>query len=490
MATSNSLKSKTVGSLFWSFLERTGQQGIQFVISIVLARILLPEQFGLIAMIMIFMAIAQVFVDSGFGQALIQKKNITHVDECSIFYFNILISFLVAVGLNLAAPWIAAFYEQPLLTPITRVLSLNLIINAFGLIQTTLLIKQVNFKTQLKVSMIAIVLSGTVGITMAYMEFGVWSLVTQSLCASFFRTILLWMFQEWRPSFIFSAGALRQMAGFGSKILFSELLEAIFRNIYLIAIGKLFTVVELGYYSYAQKLQQLPSWNLSNSVDRIIFPIFSSIQTDKASLKRGMQKAIMFLAMINFPLMFGLAVVANPLVFVLLTEKWLPMVPYLQLLCAVGILYPLHVINLNVLKAQGHSDLFLRLQILKKILQVIAIFITYRWGILAMIYGQIVTTCISYYLNSYYTDKMINYPATEQLRDSAPYFILSGIMGVVLYAFNLMPIHNQLVLLTIQIVSGIVFYLSFCRILKLQSFMEALELAGQKLPILRQKQEK
>ena len=479
------LKNKTIHALLWSFIERFGQLGIQFVISIILARLLLPEEFGLIAMLTIFMAVAQSFINSGFGQALIQKQDVTHIDECSILYFNILVGFLAAGLLCLAAPWIARFYNQPLLVSLTYALSLNLIINAFGLVQTALLTKHIDFKTQLKVSVMATAISGTIGVAMAFNGFGVWSLVVQSLSSNFLRTALLWIFNNWRPSLVFSFISLRGMFAFGSRLLASGLLDTIFQNIYLVVIGKLFPPASLGFYSRAKGLQQLPVDNISGIVNRVTFPVFSSVQDDKPRLKRGIRKALTMLVMINFPMMVGLAIVAKPLVLVLLTEKWLPCVPYLQLLCVVGMLYPVHAINLNVLKAQGRSDLFFRLEILKKILVVIAIAVTYRWGIIAMIYGQIVTSCLAYFLNAYYTGKMLDYPITEQIRDLMPSLALAGIMGMGVYALKYVSITNQLALLLAQIMTGIVIYTGICYIFRISSFMEIIEMIRSKLLNLR-----
>ena len=481
----SNLKSKTLHALFWSFLERSGQQGIQFIISIILARLLLPEEFGLIAMLAIFMAVAQSFINSGFGQALIQKQDVTHIDECSIFYFNILVGFLAAGLLCLAAPWIAGFYNQPLLVPLTCVLSLNMIINAFGLVQITLLTKHIDFKTQLKVSVIATALSGTIGVTMALNGFGVWSLVAQSLGSNLFQTILLWFFNTWRPSLVFSLDSLRAMFTFGSRLLASGLLDTVFRNIYIVVIGKLFSPADLGFYSRAERLQHLPVANISGMVGRVTFPVFSSVQDDKPRLKRGIRGALTMLVMINFPMMVGLAIVAKPLVLLLLTEKWAPCIPYLQLLCVVGMLYPLHVVNLNLLKAQGRSDLFLRLEVLKKILVVIAISVTYRWGIIAMIYGQIATSCLAYFLNAYYTGKMLDYPITEQIQDLMPSLALAGIMGLGVYALKYIPITNQLALLSAQIMTGIVLYAVLCYIFRISSFMEVIEMIKLKLLNLR-----
>ncbi|MDT8372171.1 MAG: lipopolysaccharide biosynthesis protein [Gammaproteobacteria bacterium] len=472
----DSLKSKTIIAVFWSFSEQLSQQGIQFVVTIVLARILLPVEFGLIAMLTVFMAIAQSFINSGFAQALIQKHKTTHVDECTIFYFNVLVGFFAAGLLCVAAPWIAGFYYQPLLIPLTYALSLNLIINAFGLVQTTLLTKRIDFKTQLKVSVIATIISGIIGIMMAFDGFGVWSLVVQSVSCNLLRAGLLWVFNPWRPSLIFSFSSLREMFVFGSRLLASGLISTIFDNIYLAVIGRFFSPVSLGFYSQAEGLQKLPVSNLSNIISRVTFPVFSSIKDDHPRLKRGVRKALSFLVLVNFPLMIGLAIVAEPLVLVLLTEKWLPCVPYLRLLCAVGLLYPLHVMNLNVLTAQGRSDLFFYLEVLKRILVVLAIVITYQGGIVSMIYGQITTSFLAYILNTYYTGKLLDYSFVEQVKDLMPILALSIVMGLVVYVLKYANIVNPLAFLTTQIITGISVYIGLCYIFKISSFMEILAL--------------
>ena len=474
------IKSATTNGFFWSFCERIGQQGIQFVISIILARVLLPEQFGLIAMLTIFMAVALSFVSSGFGSALIQKKDANHLDECSIFFFNILVSFLVAGILFLSAPWIAAFYQVPLLTPLARVLSLNLIINAFGIVQVALLTKRIDFKAQMKIGTIATVLSGSIGVTMAYQGYGVWSLVAQSIGSNLFRTTLLWFFLPWRPTWIFSSVALRSMFSFGSKLLFSGLLDTIYNNLYLVVIGKMFSAADLGYYTRAEQSVRFPVNNLSSTVGRVTFPVFSSMQDDKARLKRGTRKALSTLAMVNFPLMIGLAVVARPLVLVLLTEKWLPCVPYLQLLCMAGLLYPLQAINLNVLIAQGRSDLFFRLEIYKKVMITAAIFLTWRWGISALIYGQIATSVIAYYMNSYYTGKLLSYPIAEQLKDIVPILGLASLMGCGVYLSGYYHLNSTIVLLFFQVSMGVVLYIILCILAKISAFTEIISMTHDK----------
>ena len=318
----DSLKYKTIRALTWSFLEVIGRQGVQFVIGIVLARLLFPEQYGLIGMLTIFMAVARSLLDSGFGAALIQKSEPTLIDTCSIFYFNIVVGLAAAGLLCLIAPWIASFYNQPILVPLTRAMSLIIVVNSFGLIQRAILSKQINFKAQTKVSLISGSLSGIVGVVFATAGFGVWSLVVQQVSSSLFSTVCLWLVSPWRPRLIFSFNALKDMFGFGSRLLVSGVLNHIFDNIYLLVIGKLFSAADLGIFTRAQNLQELPSQTLSGMVGRVTFPVFSSIQDDPIRLKRGLKKALTLLVLVNFPMMIGMVVIARPLVVLLLTQKF------------------------------------------------------------------------------------------------------------------------------------------------------------------------
>ncbi len=467
-----SLKHKTLRALSWSFLEAIGMQGLRFIIGLVLARLLLPEQFGLIAMLMIFIAVSQALLDSGFGAALIQKQAATQLDNCSIFYFNIVIGLVVTGLLFLLAPWIAEFYQQPVLTLLTRAISLTIVINSFGLIQNTIFTKQLNFKSLTKVSLIADTLSGIIGVAMAIMGYGVWSLVVQQVSRAFIRMFCLWIFSPWRPALIFSLDALRGMFGFGSRLLLSNLLNQIFDNIYYLVIGKMFSASDLGFFTRAQTLNDLPSQTLSGIVGRVTFPVFSSLQNDIPQLKRGVKKALRVLVLVNFPMMIGLAIIAHPLIVVVLTEKWTPCVPYLQLFCVAGLLFPLHAINLNVLQALGRSDLFLRLEIVKKVLIVINIAVTWRWGLSAMICGIIAISIISYYLNSYYTGHLIDYPILEQSSDLFSSLIMAILMGISIYMVALLPFPNLWSLLFVQVMIGFFVYLFFCRIFRIAAFME------------------
>ncbi len=468
----DSLRQKTVHALMWSFFQAIAQRSVQFIVGVVLARLLFPDQFGLVGMLAIFIAVIRAFLDSGFGAALIQKREVSQSDICSIFYFNIVMGG-VAVGLLwFAAPWIASFYHQPVLTHLTRALSLTIVIDSFGLIHSTLLTKEINFKAHTKISVIAGILSGIAGITLALRGYGVWSLVFQQITASLVSTVCLWSFNHWRPELIFSFDALAGMFGFGSRLLFSSILNQIFDNIYYIVIGKIYSAADLGFFSRAKTLNDVPTLTLSEMAGRVTFPVFSKIQDDRERLKRGVKKALTSLVLVNFPMMIGLAVIARPLVLVLLTEKWAAAIPYLQLLCIAGVLYPLHVVNLNLLQALGRSDLFLRLEVIKKMLIVINIAVTWSWGISAMIYGMIGLSVISYYLNSYYTGILIGYSFGEQVADLGPYLAVGVLMGLVVSAVGWLAYPGNVSMLLVQIAAGVISYASICRLLRLTAFME------------------
>jgi O-antigen/teichoic acid export membrane protein len=467
------LHEKTVHALSWSFVETVARMGVQFAIGVIMARLLAPEQFGLIAMLTIFTAVSQSFLDSGFGSAIIQKRDVSQTDFCSVFYFNLAMGLAVVGLLFLAAPWIAAFYRQPALTSLLRVLSLTIVINSFGLVQNAIITKSIDFKTSTKVSMIAGIMSGVIGISMALAGYGVWSLVVQQVASAFFRTASLWVCSSWRPILVFSLTALKGLFSFGSRMLVSSVLNQFFENVYPLVIGRLFSAADLGYFSRAKSLNDLPSQTLSSMVGRVTFPVFSTIQDNPARLKRGLRKALTTLVMVNFPVMIGLAVVAYPLVQVLLTAKWLPSVGYLQLLCVAGLLYPLHLLNLNVLQAMGHSDLFLRLEIVKKIMIVLNIAVTWRWGISALVYGMVINSLLAYYLNSYYTGRLIDYSLREQVKDLLPYLAVSVLAGGAAYAAGLLNSGNAWSALLVQVSCGVLSYVCLSRLFRLRAFMES-----------------
>ncbi len=471
--------SKTRSALFWSLAEAMGIRSVHFVIGIVLARLLLPEQFGLIGMLMIFTAVAQTLLDSGFGAALIQKRAVDADDTNSIFYFNLLAGIAAAATLSAAAPLVASFYRQPLLAPLLRVCSLTLVINAVGMIQNSLLVKAIDFRTLFKISFSAALLSGIVGIVMASRGYGVWSLVGQQLADSSLRTILLWFFSTWRPAWRFSLQALRELFGFGSKLLAANLLHALFDNIYKVVIGKLFTAAELGNYTMARDIQHAPATTLPRVVGRVLFPVFATLQDDPAGMKRGTRKALTLLAAIHFPLMLGLAIVARPTVLLLLTAKWEPCVLYLQLLCVVGLMYPLHLINLQVLQAMGRSDLFLQLELIKKGLIILNIVVTWRWGVTALLGGHIGVSAVSYWLNAYHNKRLIDYSVTGQLHDLLPHMATALATALFMYCISLAKAAPPLLLL-IQVTGGLLLYAVLCRLFHPGVYAEIRRLIAEK----------
>jgi teichuronic acid exporter len=478
-----SLKSQAIHGVFWGFLDRIGQQGIRFVIMVILARLLTPAQFGLVGMLAIFIEVARTFIDSGFSAALIQKKEATDVDICSAFYVNVLIG-LVAMGLFwIGAPWVADFYRQPILTPLMRVLSLSLVIGSLTCVHTALLCRRIDFKTQLKVGMAATVLSGVIGVVMAARGLGVWSLVAQYLASSFFRSAFLWMLSAWRPKLVFRLASVREMFGFGSRLLASGLLNTIFENLYLVVIGKLFSATQLGLYTSARRIQILAITNTTDVITHVAFPVFSQMQDNPVRLKRSLRSAMTMLALIHFPIMVGLALAAGPLVNVLLSAKWADSVPWLQLLCLVGATHPFQALQLNVLKAVGRSDLFFNLEVLKKILTVIAIAITYRWGVVGMIWGQIVLATISYYINSYYVIRLVHYSLKEQLADLAPYAAVSALMGVGVYAVRFVPLPGEALVLLTEVLLGTLLYVVLSYGFGLPAFLEAAHAARERLKL-------
>jgi len=481
----STLKDKAIRGMGWTAVQQFGRQGIRFVISIILARLLLPKDYGVIGVLMVFIALSRTIIDSGFSQALIQKKDVTHRDESTVFYFNILLSLCCYGIIYMAAPWIERFYGMPELASLARVLCLGLVIVSPGLIHTTRLTKQVNFKPLAGVTLVSIILGGALGITMACHGFGAWSLVGQQLTSNVFTTIGLWLCCRWRPALVFSVASLRSLFGFGSRVLASSLIDTAFRNAYTLVIGKIFTPAALGHYARAESLGRLPVQNLAVIVRRVTFPIFSSIQNDTPRLKRGMGHALTMLFFVTCPIMLGMLAVADSLVLVLLSDKWAETIPYVRILCLSFALYPLHVINRNGVLSLGRSDLILRLEILRKALIVIAIAITYRWGITAMLWGQVVQSVLAYLVNGFYTGRLVGYGYKDQLRDVLPYAGCGALMALAAYGMKFVPMGGLVVVLSVQVATGVVVYVGLCWLFKLSAIREAQTLASGILTKLR-----
>ena len=476
-----SLKQKTVNGLIWSFIDNIANIGIQFVISIILARLLTPHEFGLIGMIMIFIAISQSVVDSGFSQALIRKTDCTEIDYSTVFFFNFLIGLCIYLVLFFSSGVISSFFNEPQLNKIIKVFSIIIIVESFTIIQRTILTKRIDFKLQAKISVISTIGAGIISIIMAYNGYGVWSLVALHVVRRFLNSSFLWIWNRWWPRLIFSTESFNELFGFGSKLLLSGLIDTIYRNVYYLVIGKYYSAQDLGYFTRADEFKKIPSYNLNNIIGRVTYPILASIQDDKTRLKMNYQKIIRSTMFVTFILMLGMAAVSKSMILTLIGEKWLPSVIYLRMLCFIGMMYPLHALNLNMLKIQGRSDLFLKLEVIKKTLAIPTIAIGVIFGIKIMILGMIVKTFISYYINSYWSGKMIGYSFKQQVIDILPSFGLAFTMMVIVYLLELVVPFAPLWMFLIQISLGVIFVLSFCEILKFKDYMYIKKLLVDKL---------
>lgn len=478
-----SLKNKTVKGVGWSFIDNLSSSGITFLVGLVLARLLTPSEYGIMAILTIFIAVSNSIVDSGFSNALIRKTDARRVDYNTVFLFNLLVSGLLYVVLFLAAPAISRFFKEPLLVEVMRVIGWVLVINALAIIPRTLFVKEVNFKTQTKVSLIASISSGVIGIGMALAELGVWSLVGQQLSRQLLNTLFLWIYCTWRPAWEFSMQSFKELFGFGSKILLSGLLNTIFNEIYSLVIGRCYTSAQLGQYTRANQFNQIFSSNLTTVIQRVSYPVLSSIQDESERLREAYRKVIKSTMLISFACMLGLAAVARPLILILIGEKWLPAVGFLQIICFSGMLYPLHAINLNILQVKGRSDLFLRLEIIKKIIAVGPLVLGVLFSIEYMLWGSVCTSLIAYFLNSYYSADLINYPTKEQIKDILPTFLVSFVTAAAMWSLTLLSLSNWL-LLPLQCSLGIALAVLIYECLHLPEYVEVKQLA---FSILRRK---
>ena len=475
-----SLKKKTVKGTLWSSIERFSVQGISFIVMIIMARILTPADYGLVGMIAIFMAISQSLIDSGFSQALIRKQDRSEVDNSTVFYFNIAIGIVLYLILFFSAPLIADFYKEPKLIPITRAIGLNLVFNSLAVVQRALYTINLNFKTQAKATLIGVVTSGTVGIWMAYSGYGVWSIVTQQLTNVGLVSICLWIFSKWRPIIAFSKESFKSLFEFGSKLLVSGLIDTIYKNLYLIVIGKVFRASDLGYYTRAHQFTDFASSNLTGILQRVSYPVLCTIQDNDDRLADVYRRLLRVSTFIIFPLMMGLAAVATPMVITILTEKWVFAATLIVPLCFSQMWYPVHAINLNLLQVKGRSDLFLRLEIIKKIIGVIIICITIPMGLLAMCWGAVANSIIALIINTHYTGKLINLGFGKQMWDLLPILLLSVGMGIAVWlTISLLNLSPILSLIT-GVGEGFIIYGSLAKILHFKEFSELLTIIHRK----------
>lgn len=467
----DTLKNKTIKGVGWSAADAFLGQGITFLVGLVLARILSPEEYGLIGICLIFTTVLNGVVDSGFSSALIRKKDATNDDFNTMFITNLVISFVLYIGLYFASPYIATFFDRTELTPLIRVLGVVLIINALSITQNTILTKRIDFKTKTKVSLISATISGVVGIAMAYSGFGVWALISQVLTKQLLYTICLWIFNRWWPNFTFSSESFRYMWGFGSKMMLSGLLDNIWKQLYQVVVGKFYSPATLGQYSRSKEYANIFSANLTSIVQRVSYPALAEIQDDKSRMIAAYRKVIKVTMFVTCVCMISIGAVAEPLIYCLIGPKWHEAATYLPLICITMSLYPLHAINLNMLQIQGRSDIFLYLDIIKKIIGIAPLAMGVFMNIYWMLTGSIVTGVISFFLNSYYTGKRLGYTSWMQLRDVSTSYAVAFTIAIAVYFLKYLPL-SYWAILPIQIVIGVSVGIIVCERLQLTEYKE------------------
>ena len=472
------LHQKTISAAKWSALDVFMRQGVQFLVSLVLTRILAPEDFGVVAMLTLFIGVAGVFIDSGFSSALIQRQNITRIDESTVFFFKVGVGAVAALLLCAVAHWIALFFKQSVLQPLTYVMAFNLFVNACSSTHSTLLIKDMNFKVMAKIGAVISVVAGALALYMANQGYGVWSLAGHSVAASIITLATLWLWHPWRPVWAFSFISLRSFFRFGGYEMAAALADVLSTNLYLILIGKLHSARDVGLYDRAQRTQQLPISLMMGIINRVAYSVFSTVSEDKARLVRGLRQAQAISMFVNMPVLVAIIILAEPLVLVLFGAQWLPCVPILQVLGLGGLLWPLHVLNLNILKAQGRSDVYFWLTITKKIFAISLTVGASFYGVMAIAWMQVLISVLAYFANTHFTKAMLGYGGWKQLSDLAVNFVAVVPMAIAIYfAMGMMQASPSIVLILASIVGGMT-YLLTCRLLCVELLNECLVLSG------------
>ena len=462
-------KSKVFSGLFWRYAERSGAQVIQFIVSVVLARMLTPDDYGLIGLITVFIAVANVFAQSGLGQALVQKKYADDIDFSTVFYYNIIFSLILYAALFFSAPLIADFYDQPQLISVIRVLGITVVINGINGVQQAYVQKTMQFKRFFYSTIIGTVSSAVVGLIMAYKGFGVWALVGQNVSNQVVNVTILWFTIEWKPILKFSFGRMTKLFSFGWKLLCSSLIDTIYNNIYSLVIGKFYSSSDLGYYNKGKSFPLLIINNINSAINSVLFPVMSEAQDDGERLKMMTRRSITISTYIIFPAMAGLAEIAEPMIVLLLTEKWLPAVPFVQFCCFTYAFWPVHTANLQAITALGRSDIFLKLEIIKKIIGIISLIISAPFGLYVMMVVRCINTIIMSVINAAPNKKLLGYSYIEQVKDMLPAIGVSLLMLIVVLAESLLPV-SLFVLLCIQIISGVMVYFGISVVFKIESF--------------------
>jgi len=466
-----SLKDKTVKGTFWSAADAFLGQGVTFIVGLVLARLLSPAEYGLIGIVTIFTTILLGFVDSGFSNALIRKKDVTDDDYNTMFIVNMTMSVLMCSLLYLSAPAIAIFFERPQLVALVRVMGVILVFQALSIVQVTVLSRNIDFKTKTKASVISAVTSGIVGIAMAFTGFGVWSLVAQQLSRQLIYSVSLWVFNRWWPKLKFSVDSFRYMWGFGWKLLLSGLLDRVWTQLYQAVVGKCYSPADLGQYTRSKDYASIFSSNLTSIVQRVSYPVLSQIQDNRERMVESYRRIIKTTMFVTAVIMISLGAVADPLIYCLIGPQWHEAASFLPLICISMSLYPLHAINLNMLQVLGRTDIFLYLEIVKKIIAFLPLGLGVFVGIYWMLAGIVFTGIICFFLNSYYTGKNLGYSSWMQLKDVAPSYGVATIIAISVYFLKYLPVSYWLVL-PLQIVIGSVVFLMLCENIKLKEYEE------------------
>ena len=470
-----SLKEKTVKGVGWSAADNVLQYVVTFVVSIILARLLTPSDYGLIGIVTIFTAICNTVINGGFMSALVRKNDVTTDDYNTVLICNFLTSVVLYGILFILSPFIASFFERAELVPLIRVASLGLIIGSFSIVQKARLTKQIDFKTQTKVSFLASLISGIVGVVFAFLGFGVWSLVAQHLTSSFLSATLLWVFNKWSPSFLFSKKSFVELFGYSWKMLLSGLLDTIWNQLSQVVVGKFYHPDTLGHFTRAKQFAEIISLNFTNVIQRVSFPALSEVQEDKERLIGAYRRILKVSMLFSAVLLFGMGAVSEPMIHCLLGEKWHQAALYLPLVCIHMSTYPLHSLNLNLLQIQGRSDLFLYLEIIKKSIAVVPLVLGAMVGIYTMLIANIVVTIISFFLNSYYTGKLLGYTPWMQIKDVSSSYMVAIIMGAIVFFFKYLPI-SDLFILPLQLIVGFFVTVGLCNLFKLQEYFEIREI--------------
>lgn len=460
---------KIVNNFIWRFAERSGAQLVSFLVSVLLARILVPKDYGTIALVTIFTAILQVFVDSGLSTALVQKKDADDLDFSSVFYFNFAVCLILYAGMYIAAPYIAAFYNDPSLTSVIRVIGLTIIVSGVKGIQQAYVSRNMLFKRFFFSTIGGTIFSAFLGISLAYAGFGVWALVAQQLSNTAIDTIILWLTVKWRPKRMFSWYRLKNLLSFGWKLLASSLLDTCYNNLRNLIIGKMYSASDLAFYNQGDKFPKVIVTNINTSIDSVLLPTMSNSQDNKERVKQMTRRAIKTSTYVMAPLMLGLAFCAEPIVRIVLTEKWLPCVPFLRIFCITYMFWPIHTANLNAINAMGRSDWFLILEIIKKIVGMIILLSTMWFGVMAMAYSMLLSSLLSQIINSWPNRNLLGYGYMEQVRDFAPGILLSAGMGICIYFIGLLQLPTIATLL-IQFIAGAAIYIVISAVLKLEEF--------------------